>query len=168
MTNAMNHALLALAASLLGLSPLAHGQMHAAPSAAICQLPDVLQAWNKPPASIATVAARVAADPGGAVLQPYRVRLAPCQAAWCKPGSHAAMVKIDIALAGRYRVAVDQMLWIDLFNATDKLEGVLCEHSGCQPIRKIVQFDVNAGPHWVVLESKGAIESGVLVMRVGE
>jgi hypothetical protein len=131
-----------------------------------CQLPEVMAAWRKPPASIATVTARQAGDLAGHTEQPYRVTLQPCAADWCKAGSYAAMVKVDIAQAGRYRVAVDSMLWIDLHSAGQKLEGVLCEHSGCAPLRKIVQFDVSAGPHWVTLEGREAGEVGLMVARV--
>ena len=149
--------------------PVVHAQMQAPLEPQFeCQLPEVMLKWHKPPATLATVSARISDDLAGQAEQPYRVKLQPCAAAWCKPGSQAAMLKIGINQPGRYRVAVDSMLWIDLYNTAQKLEGFLCEHSGCQPLRKIVQFDVMAGPHWVVLEGREQGEVGVLVTRVSQ
>jgi hypothetical protein len=132
-----------------------------------CQLPEVARAWHQLPVSFPTVQRRDAGDMAAAVAQPYRVNLSPCAAEWCKPGSYAAMVKMRFSASGRYRVAVDQMLWVDVYSQDTTLEGVLCEHSGCDPIRKIVQFDVSSGDHWVVAESKWAGEFGLLVTKVG-
>lgn len=131
-------------------------------------MPMLLMAWNKPAMSIAPVAERRAADLAGSVGQPYRVSLSRCNSAWCEPASHAAMVKIDEPQGGRWRVALDTMLWIDVWNGDTKLTGVLCEHHGCQPLRKIVQYDLQPGAHWVVLLGKAAGESGVLVTRVSD
>lgn len=162
----MRAALTALATSLAALA--AQAQPMKESSGGPCTLPDVLMAWNKPAVSLATVAERRAADLAGPVNQPYRLRLAPCAAAWCKPGGHAAMVKILVPQAGRWRVALDTMLWIDVWTADAKQEGVLCEHHGCQPLRKIVQYDLSSGPHWVVVEGKAAGDTGLLLTRVGD
>jgi hypothetical protein len=131
-----------------------------------CSLPEVLQAWSKAPASIPAVAERRVTDTAGSVNQPYRVSMAPCTSSWCKPGSHAAMVKIDVPHAGRWRVALDTMMWIDVWAADAKLEGVLCEHHGCQPLRKIVQYDLKPGAHWVVVEGRNPGGTGVLLSLV--
>ncbi len=160
----MRATLTALALSLA--APAVQAQPLMKPSGGACTLPDVLTVWNKPPASIAGVAERRAADLAGSVNQPYRVTLAPCAAVWCKPGGHAAMVKVEVPQAGRWRVALDSMLWIDVWTADTKQEGVLCEHHGCLPLRKIVQYDLKTGPHWVVLEGKAAAETGLLLTRV--
>lgn len=162
----MREALIALSLSLSVVAAAAQPMMK--PAAGTCTLPDVLTAWHKPPASIAPVAERRMGDLAGSVNQPYRVSLAPCSAAWCKPGGHAAMVKVDVPQAGRWRVALDTMLWIDVWTADAKQEGVLCEHHGCQPLRKIVQYDLQPGPHWVVLEGKAPGDTGLLLTRVGD
>lgn len=133
-----------------------------------CTLPDVLLAWNKPLASMAAVTERRASDLAGSVNQPYRVTLSPCAASWCKPGGHAAMVKVDVPRAGRWRVALDTMLWIDVWTTETKQDGVLCEHHGCQPLRKIVQYDLKPGAHWVVVEGKGPGDTGLLLTRVSD
>jgi hypothetical protein len=162
----MRAALTALALPLVALAAQAQPMMK--PSGEPCTLPEVLMAWNKPPATIASMSERRAADLAGSVNQPYRVSLAPCEAAWCKPGGHAAMVKFDVPQAGRWRVALDTMLWIDVWTADAKLEGVLCEHHGCQPLRKIVQYDLRTGPHWVVVEGKAPGQTGLLLTRLSD
>lgn len=155
--------------SALLVMPLAQAQMQASQMpVSECQLPELMLNWRRPPASLSTVSVRAASDTAGQTDQPYRVTLQPCQADWCKPGSHAAMLKMAITQAGRYRVAVDSMLWIDLYSNAQKLEGVLCEHSGCQPLRKIVQYDVLPGSHWVVLEGRETGDVGLLVSRVNQ
>lgn len=159
---------LAVAASLSSLGAAAQmvPQSNSAATSSLCQLPELLNAWQGPAQSVAGAWARQGTDVARRAEQPVRVALQPCAADWCKPGSWAAMVKFDIPVTGRYRVAVDQMLWIDLHTVSQKLEGVLCEHSGCQPIRKIVQFDVQPGAHWVTLEGRAAVEVGLLVSQV--
>ena len=57
---------------------------------------------------------------------------------------------------------------IDVWTADAKQEGVLCEHHGCQPLRKIVQYDLKPGAHWVVLEGKAPGDTGLLLTRVGD
>lgn len=141
-------------------------QTMSTPSSGSCTLPEVLHAWRGPSTSVGTVPERRPADLAASVNQPYRVTLAPCTAAWCKPGGHAAMVKVDIPRAGRWRVALDTMLWIDVWTADAKQEGLLCEHHGCLPLRKIVQYDLRPGPHWVVVEGKSPGETGLLLTQV--
>lgn len=132
-----------------------------------CQLPDVRRAWNlQPPVQIANVDDLSDAGVSGTTARLYRVSMKPCKSDYCKPGSHAALIKIDIPAEGRYRVAVDQMVWIDVLDTLSTKEGVLCEHSGCQPIRKIVQFDLQKGLHWVALQSKAEIDVNVLLTWV--
>jgi hypothetical protein len=136
-------------------------------AAAVCEWPELQAAWSGPGRSVAGVWQRDAADLASEVGQALRVRLEPCAFDWCKPGSHAAMVKVNVPRDARYRVAIDQMAWIDVYTATEKLEGVMCEHSGCQPIRKILQYDLKAGHHWVSVQGRSPSEIGVLVIGVG-
>lgn len=144
----------------------ARGQPTAMQDPQPCTVPGLITSWTQAAATVPSTSERRAEDVSGGVGRPYRVRLAPCTAAWCPAGSHAAMVKIEIPKAGRWRVALDTMLWIDVWTADTKLEGVLCEHHGCLPLRKIVQYDLSAGPHWVVLQGKGPGESGLILLRV--
>lgn len=150
----------------VAMAAAAHAQPMTPRTDAPCSMPEVLQAWSRPPASIAPVTERRVSDVAGQVDRPYRLTLAACSAPWCKAGSHAAMVKIHVPQAGRWRVALDTMLWIDVWTADAKQEGVLCEHHGCLPLRKVVQYDLAAGPHWVVVEGRAPGESHLLLTRV--
>ncbi|GEM_PF-2916563 len=134
---------------------------------ATCEWPELLAAWHAPGRSVPGVLQRNQIDMASEAGQTMRVRLEPCMSDWCQPGSYAAMVKVNVPREARYRVAVDQMAWIDVYTATTKLEGVMCEHSGCQPIRKIVQYDLTAGSHWVSVQGRAPQELGVLVMSIG-
>jgi hypothetical protein len=160
----MRAALIALAHIVAGT---AMAQAVAPDTARPCEFPEVVASWSRPPASLATVRERSDTDAAGRVGQPYRVRLVPCVDRWCKPGGRAAMVKIDIPKSGRWRVALDTRAWIDVWTRDRKLDGVLCEHHGCKPLQKIVQYDLAAGPHWVVLEGQ-AEETGLLLERVSD
>lgn len=131
-----------------------------------CALPEVMRAWQTDGGVRANSTSRDPAEAGARTQVRYGVVLKACSDTWCKPEGHSALLKVDIAQDGRYRISTDQMLWIDLYDTSQKLEGLLCEHSGCRPIRKIVQYDVKAGPHWVALEGKSAGNVNVLVTKV--
>jgi hypothetical protein len=135
-------------------------------SSAICEWPEFLAAWHAPGRSVPGVLQRNGSDMASEAGQVQRVKLVPCASDWCEPGSFAAMVKVNVPRDARYRVAIDQMAWIDVYAANTKLEGLMCEHSGCQPIRKIVQYDLTAGSHWVSVQGRAPQELGVLVMSI--
>jgi hypothetical protein len=42
----------------------------------------------------------------------------------------------------------------------------MCEHAGCAPIRKIVQFDLKAGQQWVQIVTRKPAELDFLVVPV--
>lgn len=156
-----------LALSAAASMATAWAQMPAAGSYGACQQPEVRRAWEKPHRLAESLPNRQAATPTpGQTQQPYRVTLQPCASDACKSGTHAALVRVDVAQAGRYRVAVDQMVWIDVLDATRKLDGLMCEHSGCAPVRKIMQYALAAGPHWLAFEGKAPGELGFVVTAV--
>ena len=96
-----------LGAGLLSASTgIAAAQPAARETAMACAFPEIVISWSQPPASLATVRERNSTDVAGRVNQPYRVQMTPCAATWCKPDGRAAMVKIDIPRAGRWRVEI--------------------------------------------------------------
>lgn len=133
-----------------------------------CELPEVLEAWSKPKASIASASERKPGDLAGDVGKPYVLILSLCTTSECKPGKYAASAAFDVQRPGRYRVAIDQRAWIDVHSPTAKLEGQMCEHAGCDPIKKIIQYDLAAGRHWVSIEGAAPIGVGLLLIRVND
>jgi hypothetical protein len=105
----------------------------------------------------------------------YRVQLAPAGEvvfpvapgkAFPAEGSYSGFVAFSVPVAGSYRVAVDQPLWIDVV-ADSRLvppsdyEG---QH-GCDAPRKIVQFPLEAKKK-LILQLSGAGEESVRVTIV--
>lgn len=130
---------------------------------ASCTLKELMRTWQRPPASFPTFAGTVATDVRAQVDQPYRVVLNACMREGCKPDSFEGTFPLDIRTPGRYRIAIDQPAWIDVIGDSGKVEGLMCEHTGCQPIRKIVQFELKAGRHWLQLSAAARAEIGFLV-----
>ena len=67
------------------------------------------------------------------------------------PGSYAGIVALTVPSAGKYRVAVDLPLWIDVIAGAKLLapldyEGV----RGCGAPRKVVEFDLAGSTHWLL------------------
>lgn len=132
-----------------------------------CTLPDVVAAWRNPTGSLEGQTDIVAPSRSGEAGIPYRVSLQPCASKYCEPGTWAGLFPIFIPRDGRYRVAVDDMsAWVDVFSAFGKNDGLMCEHAGCAPIRKIVQFELKAGQQWVQLVTRKPTELGFLVVPV--
>jgi hypothetical protein len=88
----------------------------------------------------------------------YHAKLEACQNEGCKAGTYSSIFPITIPASGKYHVAVNQMLWIDLFNLQGKVEGTMCEKSGCLPIKKMLVYDLVAGEYWLQLTGKQAAE----------
>jgi hypothetical protein len=66
-------------------------------------------------------------------------------------GSYAGIVALTVPTAGKYRVAVDLPLWIDVVGGAKLLtpldyEGV----HGCGAPRKIVEFDLAGSTSWLL------------------
>lgn len=164
MNIAATHRTLGVLVAVL-LAGTAGAQMRAAPSKE-CALPEVPQAWSRPAASMPTFFDTTGADQAGSIGQPYRVRLEACRSAQCKPGQFYGLYPIRVIAPGRYRVAVDVPVWIDVVTRAGLAEGLMCEHVGCDPIRKIMQFELQPGVQWVALSTGMAAEIGFVVLPV--
>lgn len=155
----------ALLAFAVSVSHTASG----AEESAACTLPDLARTWRLGDEPVPEGVERT--EPPrwvGRTESAYRVRLQPCRDSDCGNFGFRGWLPIAIPATGRYRVAIDQMLWIDAFGTRGVLDGVLCEHAGCAPIRKIVQYDMPPGTHWIALAGKLEGSVGVLVSRVTE
>jgi hypothetical protein len=87
----------------------------------------------------------------------------PALARPAKDGSFGGLFPIDIAKAGRYRIALSQGAWIDLVRKGDRLKSTDHAHGpACSGIAKIVAFDLMPGRYWVQLS--GAKDATINVM----
>lgn len=143
-----------------------------------CEHASLMARWHKPSQSVAAAPSGGLDAPLLMTEQPYRVQLAPCDSPGaagsrelqfeCRVGSYVAAVRFTVPRDGRYRVAVDAPVWIDWLSNGRKVDGLMCEHSGCLPVRKMVQFESEAGEHWLRFEFKQPIGVGFLVNRVDQ
>jgi hypothetical protein len=101
----------------------------------------------------------------------YQLQLAPQnQVAFALPpgrsgltDGYAGVVQLTLKAAGHYRVSVDTPLWIDVVGngslaAVRDFQGL----HGCDAPRKIVEFDLTGGTHFV-LQVSGAAKTSVRV-----
>jgi len=134
-------------------------------------------------ALLAGVAAPVAAADPVACTAPADLSGTPL-AAWAEadggaaeplvPGRPVTLAMTDgagsrslrIANAGRYGVAADGKVWIDLVAAGEPLASVEHGHGpACSGIRKIVWFDLAAGDYRLALSKAAAMDVRLLVVR---
>lgn len=157
-------ALLTLAT--LTLTNAAAAQMRQASPPAECTVPDLLQAWARPAASMPTFQDTIGSEQAGSVGQLFRVRLEACSSASCKPDHFYGLFPIRVLVAGRYRIAVDAPVWIDVVTRSGLAEGLMCEHLGCDPVRKVMQFELKPGVQWVALSGKRGADISFVVLTV--
>jgi len=80
------------------------------------------------------------------------VAFKPALARPAKPGTFGGYFPIDVAKAGRYRIALSQGAWIDLVQKGDRLKPADHTHgAACSGIAKIVAFDLQPGRYWAQL-----------------
>lgn len=87
-----------------------------------------------------------------------------------KPGgsvSKSGMVRIDIPEAGRYRVALGAGPWVDVVRDGAALPSVAHGHGpDCSGIRKMVDYDLEAGSHVLQISGNGEAALAVMVVRM--
>lgn len=87
-----------------------------------------------------------------------------------KPGgsvSYGGLAGLDIPEAGRYRVALGSPGWADIVSNGAAIASVAHGHGPeCTGIRKIVDFDLQAGSHILQIAANGEPETNVLVVPV--
>ena len=81
----------------------------------------------------------------------------PALARPAKDGTFGGYFPVDVAKAGRYRIALSQGAWIDLVQKGDRLKSADHAHgAACSGIAKIVAFDLQPGRYWVQLSEAKA------------
>lgn len=128
-----------------------------------CQLPDLVRVWSAPALSTPSVSLGSVNVAPLKIEQRYRTVLERCDATDCQAGLFRAALPFRVTAPGRYRVSTDQMLWIDVHDGKGKIDGLVCEHTNCAPVRKMLQYNLAAGVHWVVLEGKSSLTAEVVV-----
>ncbi|MBB5984448.1 hypothetical protein [Sphingobium lignivorans] len=135
-------------------------------------LPAHLAGWSAP---VARVAARDAASaqaaplvPGQAVdlaLAPVReVRFAAEPGKHPDPESHAGLAGLTVTKAGKYRVAADSPVWIDVVAAGRPLPSAGHGHGpACSGIRKMVDFQLEPGRYLLQIAGSAGASARVLV-----
>lgn len=132
-----------------------------------CTLPELAAAWRTQPGSLERQTDTVPPAVSGVIGTPYQAVLQPCSGKFCEAGTWAGLFAVTVPQDGRYRVAVNDMsAWLDVFSVAGKNDGLMCEHAGCAPIRKIVQYDLKAGQHWVQIVTRKPAELVFLMVPV--
>jgi hypothetical protein len=112
------------------------------------------EGWGHPAGSALGVGSAAALT-----LKPAtQVAFRPALARPAMEGSYGGFFPLDIARAGRYRIAVSPDAWIDLVQKGDRLKSADHAHGpNCSGIAKIVAFDLQPGRYWLQLsEAKDA------------
>ena len=93
-----------------------------------------------------------------------QVEFKPALARPAKDGTYGGFFPIDIATAGRYRVAVSAGAWIDLVQKGDRLKSADHAHGpDCSGIAKILAFDLQPGRYWLQLSDAKDASINVMV-----
>jgi hypothetical protein len=88
----------------------------------------------------------------------------PALARPAKDGTFGGYFPLDVAKAGRYRVALSQAAWLDAVQKGQRLKPLDHAHApNCSGIAKIVTFDLQPGRYWLQLSNAKDASIGVEV-----
>jgi len=88
----------------------------------------------------------------------------PALARAAKDGTFGGYFPIDVAQAGRHRIALSQGAWVDLVQKGERLKPADHAHGPvCSGIAKIVAFDLKPGRYWIQLSDAKEATIGVEV-----
>jgi hypothetical protein len=80
------------------------------------------------------------------------------------PSTRGGLARIEISVAGRYRVALGSAAWVDMVAARGKLSSVDHSHGpACSGIRKIVDYHLNPGTYLLQVSGSPTATTRVLV-----
>lgn len=136
--------------------------------------------WTDEAAPLAASATPDAHTPQVEIGRAYRVRLKPAAAvrladapegAKAVADAHAGLLRLRIARAGTYGVALSTPVWVDVLR-----DGKLVQESGHghvegTTIRKVVEFPLMPGDHLIQLAANPGAETRLMVapaVRAGE
>jgi hypothetical protein len=95
-------------------------------------------------------------------VEPSRVMLAD--------GSFAGHMGFSVPVTGRYRIGLTSESWVDVLIDSDYLDAAaFAGRVGCKPLRKLVDYQLEAGKSYVLMLSGGSQEvMGVAIRPVHE
>jgi hypothetical protein len=175
MTKLIAIALLAFAAPVDAQDmPMAHAPAPVCPKDSQ-PIPPALSAWSTRTPNAAVAAAtelgKAAVVPGTA----YDVSLAPTPAVTYPvvpthpgaTGSRGGLVRVAIATAGTYRVAIGAAAWLDMVQGTTTLPSVGHSHGPtCSGIRKMVDFALRPGSYTLQIVGNAEATLPLLIVRL--
>ncbi|HRP86118.1 MAG TPA: hypothetical protein PLS34_01195 [Gammaproteobacteria bacterium] len=92
------------------------------------------------------------------VVEPSRVMLAD--------GSFAGHMSFSVPVTGRYRIGLTSESWVDVLAGGDYLDAAAFSgRVGCKPLRKLVDYQLDAGKPYVLMLSGGSEEVMGLAIR---
>ena len=81
-------------------------------------------------------------------------------------GTRGGLLALTVDKAGRYRVGLSGGAWIDVVRAGGAVRSVAHGHGDpCDPLRKLVDFDLSPGRYLIQLAGSTAPDLWVAVMR---
>jgi hypothetical protein len=173
--------LIALAAFAFATAGYAQNMPMAGTAAPVCPrdaepVPPALAVWHvRTPIEAATGAGSL----GAAMVKPdvaYTVSLADTAAvaypiAPAHPGapaSHGGIVRVTVATAGTYRVAIGAGAWLDMVSGSTALPSVGHGHGpACSGIRKMVDFTLKPGGYVLQIAGNTAATIPLLIAKLG-
>lgn len=170
--------LLLIAGAVLLPAPvaIARHEGHGGVQQACAALPAELAAWTgarvkrkaaPSPAKLASAALPVGQAVEAALLPMTKLSFAVQPE---KPGgsvSKGGLFRVDIAEAGTYRVALGSGPWIDVIEKGAALPSIAHGHGPeCSGIRKMVDYEMQAGPHILQISGNGDAALTLMVVRL--
>lgn len=158
---------------MLAATALLLATASAARPAPTCAPPPELAAWTaQRPLAAGKGAGDAAPLAVGAAAQ---VRLLPAArvvfpVAPAKPGvsGRAGVLVFEVVRPGRYRIALGSAAWIEVVRNGRAVASAAHAHgAACAGIRKLVDFDLRPGRHFLEIAGAPDASAGVLVARIG-
>ncbi len=121
-------------------------------------IPAPVEAWSEAPGSLAVAKTAVLTLRPAAEVQ---FKSPPEQT---KPGM-AGTFAFSVPAAGTYRIALGSAAWVDVIENGKAVKSVAHRHGpACTSIRKVVDFPLAAGEHWLQLNGSPASTIKVLIV----
>jgi hypothetical protein len=90
----------------------------------------------------------------------------PTLARPAREGTFGGYFPVDVAKAGRYRIALSDDAWLNLVRKGDRLKTADHAHApACSGMAKIIAFDLQPGRYWMQLSEAKKATIGAMVVE---